>query len=119
MNATDNLSHELFAKGWKEKAIGISAMDGYTEKILFMVVDGSSKLGWRVAKWMHRSVGLAAVILAFKLSWLWLLLLLPALLVRRAYYEEARKEIGHRCAESEKIFTFVKTSGLVQFRMRS
>ena len=66
MNAIDDLNYELFARGWKEKTIGISAMDGYTEKILFMVVDRSSKLGWRAAKWMHRSVGIAAVILALK-----------------------------------------------------
>lgn len=118
MNVTDDLSHQAFAKGWKEKTIGISAMDGYTDKILFMVVDRSSRLGWRAAKWVHRAVGIAAVVLAFKFSWLWLLLLLPAFFVRRAYYEEARKEIGQLCAKSDNAFIFVKNSGLVIISMR-
>lgn len=118
MNATDDLSYELFVKGWKDKTVGIAAMDGHTANILFSIVDRPSKWGWRAAKWMHRSVGIAAVILAFKFSWLWIFLLFPALLVRRAYYEEARREIGRRCAENAAIYEFVKASGLVSFRMR-
>ena len=119
MKAADNLSHEAFAKGWKDKTIGISVMDGYAEKILFMVVAGPSRIGWKAAKWIHRSLGIATIILAYKFSWLWLFALMPMLFVRRAWYEEARKEIGHQCAQNDKIFTFVRNSGLVIFITRT
>jgi len=119
MSATDDVNYELFVKGWKDQTIGVAALDGYTENILFSILDRPSKYGWRAAKWMHRSAGIAGIVLGYKFSWWWLLLLLLALIVRRAYYEEARKEIGRRCAESEPIFQLVKDSGVVAFRRRS
>lgn len=112
----EQINFNDFKNGWNSKTIRIAAQDGYAYKILFEIInDRYSSTGWALANWFHRLIGLSSIILSLIYSWCWLLLIIFAFTIRRAYYEEIRKEIGKICSESEEKFFIVKASGVVKF----
>ena len=107
MNAT--LSYEEFREGWNSKKIGIALPDGDTHVLLLAAMHKScdSPIGWKFAKWMHRGLFIGAIVMAFKVSFWWLLLILLAVRFRKAWYEKARREIAKRCADDPEVFCFI------------
>jgi hypothetical protein len=120
MESEHQMTHERFCAGWKDKSIGLACLDGYTNNLLFAVIhDRWSRIGWRLAKWVHRGTAICALILVYRYSWWWMGLFFLAFLFRRAYYEEARREIANKCVDDQRLFDFVRSSGLAHFHYRN